>query len=507
MLATFMEVLDTSVANVALPHIAGNLSATVEESTWVLTSYLVSNAIILPMGGWFSMLLGRKRFYMICVALFTVTSLACGLAPSLGALIVFRVLQGIGGGALQPMSQAILVESFPREKHGMAMAVYGMGVVFAPVIGPTLGGWLTDNYSWRWIFLINLPFGILSLALTAFLIFDPPYLERRSIAKGLKIDYVGFGLLALGLGALEVVLDEGQREDWFSSRFIVTFAVITVVSLVSVVFWELRHKHPVIDFRVLKERNYMLATVSMLVLGFVLYGSTALLPMFLQTLLGYTALLSGLVLSPGGIAILLCMPLVGFLVRKTQPRWLVIFGVAISSTGMFMMSHFNLSLDFRTAMWSRVVQSTGLAFLFVPISAAAFAYIPKERTNYATGLFNLARNIGGSSGIATVTTLLARRSQFHQSVLASQVTPYNPAYRETIERTTAMLQSHGSSAPDASVQAHGLLYGMVQRQSSMLAFADAFWIMAALFIVIVPLMFLMRGTPKYRQLAAGAGGH
>jgi DHA2 family multidrug resistance protein len=502
MLATFMEVLDTSVANVALPHIAGNLSSTVDEATWVLTSYLVSNAIILPMGGWFSMLIGRKRFYMLCVALFTVTSLACGLAPSLGALIVFRVLQGIGGGALQPMSQAILVESFPREKHGMAMAVFGMGVVFAPIIGPTLGGWLTDNYSWRWIFLINLPFGILSLILTTLLVHDPPYLERRRIGDGLKIDYIGFGLLALGLGSLEVVLDEGQREDWFSSNFIVVFAAITVVCLAAVMFQELRHEHPVIDFRILKERNYMLATVSMLILGFVLYGSTALLPLFLQTMLGYTAMLSGLVLSPGGIVVLLCMPMVGVLVRRWQPRWLVVFGVLTCSFGLWLMSRFNLNLDYRTAMQSRIVQSLGLAFLFVPISAAAFAYIPRERTNYATGLFNLARNIGGSSGIATATTLLARRSQFHQSVLAAHITPYDAGYREMVERSSAMLQAHGSSAPDAARQAHGILYGMVVRQASMLAFADAFWVMAVLFLAVVPMMFFMRRAPGTGQPAA-----
>jgi DHA2 family multidrug resistance protein len=500
MLATFMEVLDTSVANVALPHIAGNLSATTDEATWVLTSYLVSNAIILPMGGWFSMVIGRKRFYMLCVALFTATSLLCGIAPTLGALIAFRVLQGLGGGALQPMSQAILVESFPREKHGMAMAVYGMGVVVAPIIGPTLGGWLTDNYSWRWIFLINLPFGLLSLILTGWLVHDPPYLKRRSFGE-IKIDYVGFGLLALGLGALEIVMDEGQREDWFASNFIVIFTVIMVVCLVAVVFWELRHAHPVIDFRVLKERNYTLATLSMLVLGFVLYGSTALLPLFLQTLLGYTATLSGMVLSPGGIVIILCMPVVGILVRKYEPRWLVIFGVLVCSGGMFLMSRFTLNLDFMTAMKSRIVQSLGMAFLFVPISTAAFARIPKDRTNYAAGLFNLARNIGGSSGIATVTTLLARRSQFHQSVLASHVTPYDAPYREMIAGTSAAIQGHGASAPDAVRQAHGILYGMVQRQSAMLAFADAFWLMAALFLAVLPLMLMMKRAPAGRGSA------
>ena len=498
MLATFMEVLDTSVANVALPHIAGSLSASVDESTWVLTSYLVSNAIILPMGGWFSMLMGRKRFYMICVALFTVSSLLCGLAPSLGALILFRVLQGIGGGALQPMSQAILVESFPEAKRGMAMAVYGMGVVVAPVIGPTLGGWITDNYSWRWIFLINLPIGIVSLLLTAWLVSDPPYLVRKSLAGGLKIDYIGFGLLAAGLGSLEVVLDEGQRQDWLGSHFIVAFGIIMLVCLVAVVFWELHQREPVIDFRILKERNYMLSTVSMLVLGFVLYGSTALLPLFLQTLLGYTAMLSGLVLSPGGIIICILMPLVGILLRQVEARWMVIGGVLISSAGLLAMSHFNLNLDYPTAVRSRIWQSAGLAFLFVPISTMAFARIPKARTNYATGLFNLARNVGGSAGIAAVTTLLARRAQYHQSVLVAHLTPYDPPYREALARSAALAQSHGAGAVDAGMQAQGMMYGTLLRQSSMLSFSDAFWMMGMLFLLIVPLMFLMRKTSPVR---------
>ena len=498
MLATFMEVLDTSVANVALPHIAGSLSASMDESTWVLTSYLVSNAIILPMGGWFSMLLGRKRFYMTCVALFTISSCLCGIAPSLGLLIVFRVMQGIGGGALQPISQAILVESFPREKQGMAMAVYGMGVVVAPVIGPTLGGWITDNYSWRWIFLINIPIGILSLLLTSMLIADPPYLVRRSLKDGLKVDYVGFSLLALGLGSLEVVLDEGQREDWFSSNFIVTFAAIMVVCLIAVVLWELRQKQPVIDFRVLKERNYALATASMLVLGFVLYGSTTLLPMFLQSLLGYTALLSGMVLSPGGIAICVLMPVVGFLLRHYQARWLVIVGVLVSAGGLLAMSKFTLEIDYRTAVLGRVTQSLGLAFLFVPISTVAFTLIPQERINYATGLFNLARNIGGSSGIATVTTMLARRAQYHQAVLSSHLTPYDGAYRDMTSKVASALVSSGAGSVDAGHQAAGIVYGTLLKQSNMLAFADAFWVMAVLFIAIIPLMFLLKKSGPAR---------
>jgi len=498
MLATFMEVLDTSVANVSLPHIAGNLSASLDESTWVLTSYLVANAIILPMGGWFSMAFGRKRFYMICVVLFTVSSFLCGLAPTLGSLIFFRVLQGLGGGALQPISQAILVESFPREKHGMAMAIFGMGVVVAPVIGPTLGGWITDNYTWRWIFFINIPVGIVALALTWFLVFDPPYLLRRRFSDGLKIDYAGFGLLALGLGSLEVVMDEGQKEDWFSSHFIVTFFAIMAVCLVAVVFWELRHKTPVIDFRILKDRNYALATLSMGVLGFVIYASTALLPMFLQSLLGYTALLSGLVLSPGGVVVVVCLPLVGLMLRRVQARWLVIFGVMVSSAGLFMMARFTLGIDFGTAMRSRILQSIGMAFLFVPISTAAFAYIPKERTNYATGLFNLARNIGGSCGIATITTVLARRYQFHQAVLTAHTTPFDPRFREAVAGATAMLQARGASPPDAALQAHGLVYGSMLRQSGMLAYADAFWVMGVLFLLIIPLMLFMRKTGPVR---------
>jgi len=498
MLATFMEVLDTSVANVALPHIAGSLSATPEEATWVLTSYLVANAIILPMGAWFSMLLGRKRFYMICVAVFTVSSFLCGMAPTLGLLIFFRVLQGLGGGALQPISQAILVESFPREKQGMAMAVFGMGVVVAPVIGPTLGGWITDNFSWGWIFFINVPIGMVALLLTSPLVHDPPYLVRKSLGQDFQVDYMGFGLLALGLGSLEIVLDEGQRKDWLSSNYIVTFAILTAVCLVGVVIWELRQKQPVIDFHVLKERNFALATGSMLVLGFVLYGSTMLLPLFLQTLLGYTAMLSGMVLSPGGIAVCVAMPVVGMLLRRYQARWLVIFGVAVSAAGLMAMSRFTLQLDYATAVRTRIVQSFGLAFLFVPISTVAFMRIPRERMNYATGLFNLARNIGGSSGIAATTTMLARRAQYHQSVLVSHLTPYDPAYRDALAKAAMALQAGGSSGSDAAAQAQGMIYGTLLKQSSMLAFADAFWVMGMLFLVIIPLMFLIRKVPPVR---------
>jgi len=497
MLATFMEVLDTSVANVALDHIAGSLSSSVDEATWVLTSYLVSNAVVLPLSGWLSSIFGRKRFYMTCVALFTVSSMLCGLAPSLTILILCRILQGIGGGALQPISQAILVESFPRHKQGMAMAVYGMGVVVAPVIGPTLGGWITDNYSWRWIFLINIPIGALSLTLTYLLIKDPPYLVRKAW-RGMKVDYFGLGLLTLGLASLEILLDDGNKNDWFSSNFIVGAAMVAIVGLVGVVLWELRQKEPVVDFRMLKNRNFMLSTATMFLLGFVLYGSTMLLPVFLQTLLGYTALRSGLVLSPGGIVIAVTMPLVGFLLAKIEARWLVIFGLLVSSFGLFHMAGFDLDIDYHTAMMARVWQSAGLAFLFVPINTMAFASVPREKMGSATGLINLARNIGGSSGIAIVTTILARRTQFHQHRLVADFTPFSPNYTQALTGTAHALMAQGSSATQAMGQAQGLLYGMLQRQSAMLAFVDSFWVLGIIFLAVIPLMFFVKKVGPHK---------
>jgi MFS transporter, DHA2 family, multidrug resistance protein len=501
MLATFMEVLDTSVANVALPHIAGNLSAGVDEATWVLTAYLVANAIVLPLSGWFSTLFGRKRFYMACVAIFTVSSFLCGVAPSLGLLIVFRVLQGLGGGALQPISQAILFESFPREKQGMAMAFYGMGVVVAPVIGPTLGGWITDNYSWRWIFLINIPVGVLAILFTTLLIFDPPHLVRKTFVNGLTLDYIGLGLLATGLAFLEILLDEGQRDDWFGSSLIVAAAVIAAVSLVSVVIWELRQKQPVVDFRILKNRNFALSAVVMYAVGFTLYGSTAILPIFLQTILGYTALLSGMVLSPGGIAMMIGMALVGRLLGKFEARWLIVFGLVLAAVGLFQMAHFNLDVDFRTAMWARTIQALGMAFLFVPINTSAFSSVSREKLGYATGLMNLFRNIGGSGGIAMVNTILARRQQFHQEVLVSHLTPMDGNYADALRSTASAIAAQGSSAVDAAGQAQGVLYGMVQRNAAMLAVADTFWILALLFLCMIPVVFLLKKAPPRREPA------
>jgi DHA2 family multidrug resistance protein len=498
MLAIFMEVLDTSVANVALPHIAGNLSAGVDESTWVLTSYLVSNAIVLPLTGWFSSLFGRKRFYMTCVAIFTLSSLLCGLAPSLPLLVFFRVLQGAGGGALQPISQAILLESFPKHKRGMAMAIFGMGVVLAPIIGPTLGGWITDSYSWRWIFLINIPVGIVSLVLTLFLIFDPPYLLRKSLREGARIDFIGIGLLSVGLGFLQVVLDKGEREDWFGSSFIVWCAVVAAVGLLGAFLWELSREDPAVDFHLLKERNFLIATMTMFMLGVVLYGSTALLPIFLQTLLGYTALLSGLVLSPGGILVIILLPVVGKLLTRFESRWLVVFGLSTLALSLFHMATFNLEVDFRTAMIARVYQSAGMAFLFVPINVMAFYFIPKEKINNATGIINLARNIGGSVGIAGVVTMLARRAQFHQAVLVGHMTPLDFPYQAMLGGAKQMLLAQGSDPVLAARQAQGLAYGLLMRHATMLAFLDDFWLMAVATLGMIPFMFLMKKVRPHK---------
>jgi DHA2 family multidrug resistance protein len=498
MLATFMEVLDTSVANVALPHIAGDLSAGVDESTWVLTSYLVSNAIVLPLTGWFSTLFGRKRFYMGCVALFTLSSFLCGLSPTLGSLVLFRVFQGAGGGGLQPVSQAILVESFPREKQGMAMAVYGMGVVVAPIIGPTLGGWITDNYTWHWIFFINIPVGILSLLLTSLLVVDPPYLVRRSLKKGFHIDFVGLGFLSVGLGFLQVVLDKGQREDWFGSNFIVWCSLLAVVGLVGALVWELSRKDPIVDFRMLKERNFAVATFTMFMLGFVLYGSTVLLPIMLQTLMGYTAMLSGLVLSPGGLVTLVALPIVGRLLQKVEARWLVAIGLAITGLALVKMAGFNLEIDFWTAMDIWTISRMGMAFLFVPINVMAFYYVPKEKMNNATGLINLARNIGGSVGIANVTTMLARRAQIHQDVLVSHLTPLDQPYRSALQGAGKFLMVQGSNATQALQQAQGLIYGNLQRQSMMLAFVDTYWLLGITFLAMIPLMFFIKRARPHK---------
>jgi DHA2 family multidrug resistance protein len=492
MLATFMEVLDTSVANVSLPHIAGDLSAGVDESTWVLTSYLVSNAIVLPLTGWFSTLFGRKRFYIACVVIFTVSSLLCGFAPTLPLLVFFRVLQGAGGGGLQPISQAILVDSFPKHKQGMAMAIYGMGVVVAPTIGPTLGGWITDNYTWRWIFWLNVPVGILSVIMTTLLIIDPPHIIRKTFKQGLRIDFIGLGLIAVGLGFLQVVLDKGQRDDWFGSHFIVWATVITVVALAGAIFWEFHTKDPVVELRLLRDRNFAIATFMMYTLGFVMYGTTVLLPIMLQTVMGYTAMESGLVMFPGGFVILLILPVVGLLTSHVEPRWLVAFGLIVLAAGSILMSHLNLSVGEGTVISYWAVSRAGAAFLFVPINLMAFYFVSKMKINSATGIINLARNVGGSMGISFVTTMLDRRAQFHQARLAAHMQLGNNNYAAAMHGLMHLLMTRGSDAARAAMQAQGLLYGELQRQAMMLSFVDNFWLAAIICLAVIPLLIMMK---------------
>lgn len=492
MLPTFMLVLDTSIANVALPHIAGSLSATVDEGTWVLTSFIVANGIVLPLAGWFSQLFGRKRLYITCVFLFTLTSFLCGLAPNLPSLIFFRVLQGFSGGAMQPLSQSILVESFPKEKRGMAMAIYGMGVVVAPIIGPTLGGWITDSYNWRWIFFINVPTGILAIILNSIVIHDPPHLLRRTSLKSVHLDFIGLFFLSLGIGALQLVLDKGQRDDWFSSRFIVSLSVICVLSLVFMILWELNRKEPVINLHLFKDREFAMATGLLFVIGFGLYGSTVLLPLFLQVLMGYTSLNAGLVMSPGGIMTMMAMPLVGFLTAKVHARWLICTGLVIGAVGLFEMSRFDLNVSFNHAVISRMILSTSLAFLFVPINTVAYSGLSKKVYDQAAGLINLSRNLGASFGISFVTTLLARRAQFHQTVLSSHTSEFNPAFLQMAERIKQGLISRGVNDYTALLQSKAIIYRILQRQALTLSYVDAFWLLGVLFLAVIPLIFFLR---------------
>ncbi len=495
MLATFMEVLDTSVANVSLPHIAGSLSAGVDESTWVLTSYLVSNAIVLPLTGWLSNVFGRKQFYMTCVAVFTISSFLCGLAPSLPMLVFFRVIQGAGGGGLQPISQAILVDSFPREKQGMAMAFYGMGVVVAPTIGPTLGGWITDSFTWRWIFFINIPIGIISILMTTMLIKNPPYMKKLR----LRIDYIGIAFLSVGLGFLQVVLDKGQRDDWFGSHFIVWASILGAAGLIGAVIWELLQKEPVVDLHLLKERNFAVAVFTMYILGFVLYGTTVLLPILMQTLMGYSAMQSGLVLLPGGAIMIAILPIVGFLLGKFEARWLVVVGLAITASGLFMMSHFDLQMGMWTLVTVWIVSRAGVAFLFVPINVIAFYFVAPKKTNDATGLINLARNIGGSMGISFVTTLLDRGAQKHQAILSGHITSLTPGFQNQIHALAQRLIAAGSSPIEALRQAERMFYGVIQQQAMMLSFIDDFRIMAYICLAMIPVMFILKRAKPGRS--------
>ncbi|GLI36421.1 DHA2 family efflux MFS transporter permease subunit [Desulforhabdus amnigena] len=481
MLPTFIEVMDTSVVNVSLPHIQGSLNAGLDEVTWVLTSYLVSNAVIIPITGWLSSVFGRKRYLLFSLTLFTISSIMCGAAPSLEVLIIFRILQGLGGGGLQPLSQAILLESFPPAEHGIAMAVFGMGVVLAPILGPVVGGWITDSWSWRWVFYINLPIGILAAVLALFFIHDPEYIRRRH----LKIDTWGLFLLTVGLGALQIVLDKGEREDWFHSNFIVILTCIAVISLVLFVLVELRVKHPVVNLRVFRNRSFATGTLIMFAGFFCLFGSIVLIPLYLQNLMGYTAYWAGLVLGPGGLGSFFMMAVAGVLMKKGfNPRNLLAIGLAIMAYSLWLMSHFNLETGFYAVSYPRLIQGIGMGLFFVPLSAATYVNIPREETGNASGVFNLLRNLGGSFGVAFSSTVLAQRAQVHQTFLAEHVTPYNPVFQMHSEKIQQWLES---SYPAAANQTGVLsvVYREVLRQASMLAFNDTFWLLAIITAVLV----------------------
>ena len=491
-LAAFMEVLDTSIANVALPYMAGNLGASNDQSTWVLTSYLVSNAIILPISGWLAGALGRKRFFMACLSIFTVSSLLCGLAPSLAVLLLFRVLQGAGGGGLQPMAQAILADTFPPQQRGLAFALYGITAIMAPTIGPTLGGWITFNYSWRWIFFINLPVGIATWFLVRRFVEDPPYLARLKGA-GVKLDYIGIALLTLGIGALQVLLDKGQEDDWFGSHFITTLVVVATVCLISLVIWEWFHKAPIIDVRMFKSFNFASANLMMFTLGILLFSSLVLMPQFLQTLVGYTSELAGLALSAGGLVLLCEMPIVGKLTTKVQARYLIALGWLLLSMAMFYSTkRIDLQISFSAATWLRISQVLGLGFLFVPITLVAYIGIAPEKNNSVAGIVNFMRNMGSSVGTSLVTTLIARRAQFHQARLVGYARPDNPNFQNSANGLAQYLAQSGLGAHEARRQAYARIYQGLQAQASSLAYIDTFMVLAVGAGIMFCLAFLLK---------------
>jgi DHA2 family multidrug resistance protein len=497
MFATFMEVLDTTVVNVSLPHIAGNLSASIDESTWVLTSYLVANAIVLPLTGWLARHFGRKRLLMTSVAGFTVSSLLCGMAPNLPLLVCFRLLQGATGGAMQPLSQAVLLEAFPPHERGKAMGFWGLGIVVAPILGPVLGGWLTDTYSWRWVFYINLPVGMVSLLMTQLYVFDPPYLRKDTD----RIDYWGIGLLALWVGALQLVLDLGQEHDWFSSPFIVTLAWVCGAGLVAFLLRELMTRDPVIDLGVFRIRTYSTGVFLMTTLGFVLYGSLVLLPVMLQTLLGYPSLQAGIAMAPRGMGSFIGMPLVGVLIGRIDARKMVAFGLTAGAFTLFWLGQLNLNAGYWDIFWPQFFQGLGLSALFVPLTTITMDPIPRERMGNATSLFNLMRNLGGGIGIATTGTLLARKQQEYVNVMGAHVTPFSAAAQNAIEAARRGFLASGSDPVTAAQRAYAAVFGAVQRQASMVAFVDVFRLLGGIFLLLLPLVFLMR-RPRGKAAAA-----
>lgn len=495
-LPTLLEVIDTSVVNVSLDHIRGSLSAGFDEATWAITAYLVSNAIIIPLTGWLSRCFGRKRYLIFSVVLFTFSSFMCGSAKTMSALIFFRIIQGIGGGALQPLSQAILFETFPPAEYGMAMALFGIGVMVGPIVGPVLGGWITDNWSWNWIFYINIPIGIISVIIIMLLIQDPPYLKRVKE----KIDYWGLALIVVGIGCLQVILDKGQREDWFSSAFIIRLAIISIIALVTFVIVELKVKDPVLNLRELKDLSFASANVIQCAAFFVLFASILLLPMYLQQLMGYNAFLSGLALSPGGIATLCIMPVAGKLITRVSPKIVLVCGLLITAYSIFMMSRFNLAIDFNSVGMSRIIMGIGMGLIFVPLSCMAFSTISKERMGNATSIFSLLRNVSGSFGVAVMTTLIARRAQFHQFRLSEHITPFDLKYQVGIQKTVAAL---GPQAADVNnIAAHGVIYQQLVRQASLFSFTDAFYFSTMIMLCVIPLVLFLK-PPKGAIITPG----
>jgi len=487
MLSTFMEVLDTTVVNVSLPHIAGSLSATIDEATWTLTSYLVSNAIILPLTGWLSNFFGRKRMLMLSVTGFTVSSFLCGLAPSLPFLVVCRVAQGACGGGLQPISQAVLLESFKPEDRGKAMGFWGLGIVVAPLLGPVLGGWLTDSYSWRWVFYINVPIGLASLVMTRLFVFDPAYIRRVSS----RIDYWGIGMLAVGIGMLQLVLDKGQEKDWFGTAWITVATVLAVVALASFILHELFTKEPVVNLRVFKNRTYSTGVFLMSMLGVGLYGTTVLIPLVLQTLLGYPALRAGIAMAPRGLGSFIAMPVVGLIMAKFDPRKLLTVGMIVCALTLFQFSRLNLSAGYWDFFWPQFEMGLALGLVFVPLTTISMSPIPKETMGNATSLFNLVRNLGGSVGISAVSTIELRRAQANINTLGEHVNPYNHAARQMLSGLQHMFMSKGADMVTATHRASEAVFRLVMQQANMLAYNTVFRLLGGLFVFLIPFIFLM----------------
>jgi DHA2 family multidrug resistance protein len=494
MLATFMEVLDTSIANVALKYIAGSLSVSTDESTWVLTTYLISNAIVIPSTAWFGQRFGRKRFLMACVAIFTVSSFLCGVSTSLPMLLVMRIIQGAGGGALQPIAQSVLLESFPKEKHGQAMGFYGMGIVLAPVLGPVLGGWITDNYSWRWIFFINIPVGIIALLMMQRFIHDPPWIRN---AKPPRLDVIGFGFMSLWLGCQEVLLDKGQEDDWFGSRLIMAMAMLAFIGFVVFIVRELTVEKPFVNLRILKNYNFSIGTVLMFFAGVVLYGITALIPLFLQTLMGYTALESGLAVISRGLGAFTAMIIAGRIVGKIQARYLVAGGFLVFALSSFSLTKINLDITPAIIFWPLFLSGGSVAFMFVPLNTQALGSLKPDQINNASGIFNLMRNVGGSVGISLVTTLVERRAQAHQTYLVAHATPYDANWQSTLNTLTTGFAAH-NGAVAGHQQALGAIYNAVQTQAGMLAYLDNFFWFAAMCVVCMVAALFMKRNKLHR---------